>query len=244
MERFLFWQNFEILREEIKTDLFGSSPSPFKEEFHADDQIISATLVRIMKKWRSKLKEKSSQSLEETIVRPVVQAEPTEPEMPETVILSPNEAAETKILSTQPAEEEETLILPLKSSRAGNRVDIDFQDEEIIQETVILSSGEGENKSLNPERTNFDTSESDLLETVIQSPSENHQGHFKVDKKPDTANSSFEDLNASSIDKDHFKEKKTVKDNKKDTPEQDDDLAETVILQPNIEKKDKGSTHE
>jgi hypothetical protein len=237
-----FWQYFEALRENIKTELFGSSPVLFQEESQADDQLISTILSRLLKKWRSELRQKPIEPSPEMDSPPVVHAEPAEAEMPETVILSPNEAAKTIISSSQPVDEEETLILPPKSTPAGKQIDREPDDEDLVQETVILSSGEGEMKSLHTEPTGFTAAESDLAETLILSPSENHRRDLETDQTPDSSARSADDPRDSELEKDRNKEKSKAKIKKNDTLD-DDDLAETVILRSDI-GKDNNSTHE
>ena len=169
-------------------------------------------------------------------------------EQTETIILSPpperDNLAETVILSRsslppadasqgRPPEEEETLILPSGSRKNVPGPKAPSPDEELIQETIILSPGNIAKTMPRDESINPETGRDDLPETIVLSPggrskgrsdsaTPKHPGDDRTKARPQT-------------------HRKNGAERKEDASQEDDILTETIILRP---QKNKGARDE
>ena len=251
-----FWQNFEALREEIKTELFGRGSLIPREVSYSDNLAISALLNEILVRWRSKMKEqkdhKGAKEVEETLDLSTTTERAFESqkesiheneEILETVILSPDESGKKEIYSTKPKDPEETLILSPEGHPGSDKTDKALQDVEVIQETVILRSNGFKNKRPPSEPVSTGAAENDLQETVILSPGKKMTGHSDVSHQEDSTENFSKKKEVSSPAQDQGQVKKTTKEKKKDALKDEDFLAETVILRTD-KSKNKGSANE
>jgi hypothetical protein len=227
-----FWGNFEALREEIKTELFGRGSLIPRAISHSDNLAISALLNEILVKWRSKMKEqkdrKEAEEVEETLDPSATTQKAFESQKEstyengeplETVILRPGESGKKESYSTKPKDPEETVILSPEGHPGSDKA---LQDVEVIQETVILGSNDFKNKRPPSIPASTGTAENDLQETVILSPGKKSTGHSDLSQQKDLTENVLK---------------------KKDALKGEDSLAETVILRTD-KSKNKGSAKE
>jgi hypothetical protein len=246
-----FWQRFILLRDSIREALFGTAALLPTQPAAAADENIASILAALKDRWQTELKAKEQRH------PPTAQTEPppeanTADQSDRDLVEPDIETAETVIMSSEalPAspggkppekKEDETLILSaedrkrLLASLSVPKDAPDEDEEEITQETVILSSGRSTPESGPTAPSDADRNEEDLPETVILSPGQQPaNGTDKSgDRPPDhphrikaepPADSSPEDQNGSG--------RATGSDN----ADEADDLPETVIIRPRQEK--------
>jgi hypothetical protein len=215
-----FWQQFQNLRAEVAGNLFQKEPVALdrtlpSERIHpSEDEAIHDILVRIMNRWHSR-GEEAEEILKETIV---VSPEglkgepfpPTEEEEQATIILSPEGL------------KEKTIPSPVR-------------EEEVSEETVILFPEGLKEKPVPPPPKEKEVEEA-IPETVIIS----HQGtekyppSFAQGVKAEDLGPEEKALSPEEAEKLEAMKKKIKK------PEDEDFLAETVILRPKkVQDKDK-----
>ena len=231
-----FWLDYNSLRKDIKSELFGKTLSTIPIEHPSEDAAISDILKRLLARWRSQLKQPESPDADseaDTIILPGQQAAQ---DLAETVVLSPNALEKDPLSSGLPDDDEETLILPPKNRFPRQGSEIESPDEEIIQETVILSSG---NVAPPPRAEWLESAidQDDLPETVVIKP-DALSGDDLKSEAPKTARNQSNQIFRQS---DGEKVLPNVSAGKKQDPSPDDDiLEETVILRP---VKSKGPDH-
>jgi hypothetical protein len=250
-----FWQNYEALREEIKTELFGRGSLIPKKVSQSDNLAISALLNEILVRWRSKVEEqkdrKEAEQVEETLDLSTTTERAFESqkesayedgELRETVILRPHESGKKEVNSTKPSDPEETLILSPQGHPGSDKADNALQDAEVIQETVILGSDDFKNKRPPSEPVITGEAENDLPETVILAPDKKTPGNFDAGQQKDFTESFSKKKEVSTPAQDRGQAKKTTKEKKKHTLKEEDFLTETVILRTD-KSEDNGSTN-
>jgi hypothetical protein len=248
-----FWQNFDTLREEIKTELFGHGSLIPREVSHSDNLAISALLNEILIRWRSKMKapndRKEAEEIEETLNLSTKTERAFESqkesihengEILETVVVTADESSNQEIYSTKPQDSEETLILSPEGHPGSDKADKAFQDAEDIKETVILRSNGYKIRRPPSEPFSAGAAENDLQETVLLSPDKKATGHSDVSQHKDLTENFLKKKEISSPAQDQGQVKETTKEQKKDPQKDEDFLAETVILRTD-KVKDKGS---
>ncbi len=217
-----FWQQFQNLRAEVVGNLFQKEPVALDrtlpaERIHpAEDEAIHDILVRIMKRWRSR-------------------GEEAEEVLKETVVLSP-EGLKGK--PAPPAEEEEqaTVILSPEGLKEKT-IPSPVREEEVSEETVILSPEGLKEKPAPPPPKEKEVEEA-IPETVIISPrgTEKYPPSFAQGVKAQDLGPEEKTLSPEEAEKLEAMKKKIKK------PEEQDFLAETVILgprKPREKKKEK-----
>jgi hypothetical protein len=241
-----FQQNFETLRHAIKTELFGADAATraaqAKPTISADDRAIAGFLVRLLEKWRSENHQQPSYLATAPIEEKPPQSKPALDELPQTVILSPPGAEQQPKPPAPALDEEETLILPSSSREAESQPQLAATDDELIQETVILSPGGLQAQADQPASTEIHTQE-DLLETVIISPSDRHQATSDADFKGADQVPFSKDHTHATLKSDERRQEKVPSKDKEIHAGDDDFLPETIILGSG-KQKDKGLNNE
>ena len=233
-----FWQNYNALREDVKTELFGQVTAATRAEHPDDDTAISDILKRLLARWRSEIRPPEGPTFDreaETIILPGQQH--AAPDLAETIILSPNHPKKEFVSSGLADDEEETLILPSQNRFARPSPEVESPDDEIIQETVILSPG---NPALPPRAQWMDSGrgQGDLPETVVITPGARPADRAKSKSRTAVQNPS----NQIFRQPDGEKIRPNAGVGKKEDLSQDDDiLTETIILRP---EKNKGPNNE
>ena len=233
-----FWLDYNTLRTDIKTELFGQAPSATPAKYPPEDSAIADILNRLLTKWRREIRPPATPLTEED-TETVILSGPQETEaLAETVILSPSTPLEASLSSDRPTSGEETLILPSNNRPQPPNPATPSSDEELIQETVILSPGNSAPTPPGFDSINTDISQEDLPETVVLSPGRRPGGHPDI-----TARTSLHDNQTITRQQPGGdKIQPQMGAGKKEDPSQDDDiLTETVILRP---EKNKGSKNE
>jgi hypothetical protein len=237
-----FRLDYNNLRAAVKTDLFGQAPAATPAEDPSDDQFgdpaIADILNRLLAKWRREIRSPATVPTEEdteTIILPRQQAAQ---DLAETVVVSPNAPVKDPLSSGPPDDEEETLIMPPQNRFARKSPETELPDEELIQETVILTPGNSAATPARVDSINSDMGPEDLPETVVLSP-----GGRPKDRSDYAAQTYLHD-NQTNIHQQPDRENSQLQKGaeKKEDPSQDDDiLTETVILRP---EKNRGSKNE
>jgi hypothetical protein len=251
-----FWQNFEAIREQIKTKMFGRGSVAPGEPFQPDDPAISALLNEILVKWRSKIKvpndRKETEEVEETIDQSATTQRVFESrkestyengEAVETVVLRPDEIGKEESYFTKPENPEETLVLSPAEHPGSETFDNALQDAEETQETVILEPEDNRSKRPSSEPVSAGASENDLPETILLSPGQKKAKHSEVSGQKDLTENFSKQKEFSSPARNQYLAEKSSKEKKRDDPDDEDFLTETVILR-NDNAKDKGSVNE
>jgi hypothetical protein len=228
-----FWLDYNSLRAEIKTALFGPAPAAEPAGIPSDDSAIADILIRLHRQLRRQLRPAANPLTEKYTQKDSV-AEPQETGSPaETLILSPDAQMKSPISPNRGLMEEETLILPPQSRFQSPTPDPASTDEDLIQETVILRPGDTAPASAGPDPTNAGLSQDDIPETVVLSPGGHSGGRDSLSTRtslPDNQN----DLNKPPAGDPPLPQAGV--DQNADTPQDDDFLTETVILRPDKRK--------
>jgi len=235
-----FWLDYNTLRADIKTALFGQAPSATPAKYPSEDPAIADILKQLLVRWRREIRPTETPLTEEETETLILSGPQTQkPEAhAETVIQSSTTPLEASLSSDRPPEGEETLILPAKNPLNQQKPVAESPDEELIQETVILSPGSSVTTPAPINSINSDMGKEGLPETVVLSPGGRPEGRSDL------------------VARTHRHDNQTNKylrpvggigqpqrgTEKKEDPSQDDDiLTETVILRP---EKDKGTKDE
>jgi hypothetical protein len=230
-----FWLDYNSLRTNIKTELFGQVPTATPAVLPSEDPAIADILIRLHAKWRREIQPSAAPSTDNDTSK-VIRPRPQETEAPdETLILEPGAQLKTALPSDHPQADEETLILPSNNRPPSPKHPTPPSDEELIQETVILSPGNSAPKAPGFDPINTDTGrEDDLPETVVLRP-----GRPPEDGAGINAPTSLNNKPTSARQQPGEDEiQPSMGAEKKDgSPRDDDVLTETIILRPG---KDKG----
>jgi hypothetical protein len=232
-----FRLDYNSLRTDIKKELFGQAPSATPAKHPSEDPAIADILNRLLAKWRREIRPPKTPLSQENI-ETVILSGPQETEaLAETVKLSPSTPLEASLSSNPPTGEEETLILPPKNRLNPQKPEAQSPDEELIQETVILSPGNSVKTPPRVDSINSDLGQEDLPETVVLSP-----GGRPGDRSDFAARTHFHDNQTNKYQHPAGENSQPQTDTeKKEDPSQDDDIfEETVILRP---AKGKGPDH-
>ena len=164
-----FWPEFNALRADIKTALFGST-----QDFSAtaaENQAIAAVLSRLLDKWRREVQPVETSLPDENADTIILGGQQNAEDLAKTLILTPEAlrtaAGQSDEGKTQP-DEEKTLILPPENGPLTPKPEIENEsmNDEPLQETVILSP----QGRANPPKPDAEASDADSLqETVILS---------------------------------------------------------------------------
>jgi len=229
-----FWQRFEALRDTIKEALFSSEASFADTSPVEDDDAIHEILMKITSKWRDDFMTrapvpeagadvfladepavaKADAGLSEDIV--------TE----ETVILSPEDfKAEEPTVFISAEKLEETVLLKLEDvEKPGTSAPVSKISKD-LPETVILTHVVSDTQKPSPK----EPPESDIPETVIISSQDPAASQIDSDRKrlagDDSTETKKQDLSRETKGRRAEKKPTNIKD-------EDDDLPETVILDP------------
>ena len=233
-----FWRDYNTLRTDIKTELFGQALPATAIRSPSEDLPIADILSRLLVKWRREIRPPEA-SLTEAEAQTVILPGPQErPDLAATVILSPGSPPEAPVTSGRPPEEEETLILPSGIRNNAPTPKAPLPDEELIQETVILSPGRIAEAPTPVDSIIPATAGDDLPETIVLSPGARPKG------RPDSGAPATRHDNRTNpprpADRENSRRNMAEK-RKEDASEDDDILTETVILRP---QKNKGSRDE
>ena len=235
-----FWLDYNTLRTDIKTELFGQAPSATPAKYASEDPAIADILKQLLAVWRREIRLPETPLTEEeteTLILSGPQTQKMEA-LAETVIQSPITPLEASLASDHPPEGEETLILPAKNRLNPQKPEAESLDEELIQETVILSPGHSATTPVPVDSINSVMGKEDLPETVVLSPGGHPEGRSDFvarTYRPDNQTNNYRQPAWEDSQPQRGTEKK-------EDPSQDDDiLTETVILRP---EKDKGTKDE
>ena len=223
-----FWQDYNSLRTDIKTELFGLAPTATPAALASEDPAIADILIRLHAKWRREIQPPAA-ALTENDTQKVILPGPQETEAPaETLILAPGAQLKTSLPSDHPPAGEETLILPFDNRPQPPKHATPPSDEELIQETVILSPGNSTPKApgFDPIYTDMGR-EDDLPETVVLTP-----GRRPGDGAGISARTSLHDNPTRQQPGEDEIQPSMGAGNKDGSPRDDDVLTETVILRP------------
>lgn len=240
-----FGHKLEHLRQQIKDDLFSTKPFVPAEEPEANDKIIYNILKKIMNA-RQERGETSSDELKTGHVLPQpdhTADDKTAPDIQEdtdvfkTVVLSSDDELTENLTGIEQKQEpgeaipvpesepDETLILtPERLEPPGMSDNFDHYDED-MEETVILSPDEIEQK-LKPSSK---SEEDDLPETVIISPEQGSSGYPEVPPGPCLQDFGSENIEKGGVVSD---EMMTGENKKAEKSEPDEFLEETIFIQP------------
>jgi hypothetical protein len=219
-----FWLDYDTLRTDIKTELFGQAPAASAAEFPSADTAIADILNRLLAKWRGEIPPADKEA--KTII---LSGKLKADTLAETVIRSPRAPLEASLPSDRPPEEEETLILPRDNRINPQKPEPGSSDEEIIQETVILSPNHSAGTPAQVDSINADPDKDDLPETIVLSPKGRPKGRSDLAerKKPHDNRT-----NASTHAAEETIRLQTGAKKKQETSQDDDVLTETIILRP------------
>lgn len=238
-----FWQNFEMLREEIKSELFGRGILIRKKASQSDNLAISAILNEILVRWRSNTKEtkdrKESAEVLGTSALSTTTERAFEPqkestykngEILKTIISSPDDSRKKEIYFTKPKDPEETFIISPARPPGSDKGDDALRDEDVVQKTVILGSGDFESTSPRFEQIGTGVTENDLPETFLLPPGKKTTENFGVSKQKDFTERFSQKKKVLGSARDQDQAKKTAKENKKEDLKDGGSLTETVLL--------------
>jgi hypothetical protein len=227
-----FWLEYNALRAEIKSELFGQQDQAIAAELASEDSAIADILIRLHAKWRREIQPPATPPTEDEIETVILPGPPETEDLAETQILTPGDPVKTSLSSEHPASEEDTLILPSYSQPPSDHA-TPPSDDELIQETVILSPGHSAPLPPGSGSANADNDEDDLQETVVLSP-----GRSPGIESGTTARTSLPGDQPNTHQQpggDKNQLPLGTRDNE-DSPQDDDILTETVILQPGKHK--------
>jgi hypothetical protein len=234
-----FWLDYNTLRTDIKSELFGQAPMATPAALESEDPAIADILIRLHAKWRREIRPPASPPTEndtQTVIIPGPQKNQTPAE---TLILAPDAQLKTSLPSDHAPTGEETLVLPSNNRPQPPIPAIPSSDDDLIQETVILSPGNTAPKPPGVDSINTDIGrEDDLPETVVLSPGRHPGGRSNPATRtslPENQTDLRQQPGADNIQPQMGAEKK------EDSSQDDDILTETVILRPG---KDKGFQNE
>ncbi len=226
--RFAF--SLQSLKKEIADVMLGRTDLRAPRQDTAHDHAISALLLRLQDKWRAELEiDTDSRDPDQTIAMPLSEKAVRESDRPAfdreqgspTVVITPEEAAERGFSHTPSDNQEETLVLSAESYPANKKANVKTADEDIVQETIVLSSKDIFNTESTITPPHPDSGEIDLGATVVVSPARNSTRNPAVETGTG---------NASAKETDRKTRAATHQENK-------DILTETVVLRPKKEKK-------
>jgi len=233
-----FWLDYKTLRADIKTELFGQAPPAAPTQSVSEDSPIADILNRLLVKWRSEIRPPEAPLTEEETATVILPAPQETPNLAETVILSPSNPPEAALSSGPPPEEEETLILPSGIRNKAPTPKAPLPDEELIQETVILSPGKIVRTPTPVDSRNPASGSEDLQETIVLSPGGRPKGRSDsgapINRHDNRANPHRQP------DRENTRGNRG-EERKEDASQDDDILTETIILRP---QKHKGSRDE
>lgn len=233
-----FWRDYKTLRTDIKSELFGQAPAATPTPAPSEDFQIKDILNRLLVKWREEIRPSETPRTEEDTETVILSPPPERPDLAETVILSRNSPPETSASSGHPPEEEETLILPSGSRNNAPTPKAPLPDEELIQETVILSPGKIAGAPTRADAGNPATDGEDLAETIVLSPGGRPRSRSDLGGPTDLQGNR---TNTPRQPESVSHQGNADGENKEGPSEDDDILTETVILRP---QKHKGSRDE
>jgi hypothetical protein len=229
-----FWQKFEALRDTTKEALFASEASFANISPGEDGDAIHEILMKITSKWRDDFRTGPAVPEAGADVFPADEpaAAKTDGGLPEnivtaeTVILSPQDfkAEEPTVLISAEKLEETVLLKPEDAEKPETSAPVSKISTD-LPETVILTHGVSDIQKPSPK----EPPESDIPETVIISSLDPAASQIDSDRKrpagDDSAETKKQDLSRET--KGQPAEKKPI-----DIKDKDDDLPETVILDP------------
>ena len=237
-----FWPEYDTLRTDIKMALFGqedrATPAGISSEDPAADPAIADILIRLHAKWRRENQPSATPLTKNDTPKVNLTGRPETEEPAETMILTPGDQLKTSLSSDRPTAGEETLILPSNSRSQPPNPAVPSSDEELIQETVILSPGNSAAAPVGLDSTNSNMGQEDLPETVVLSPGRHSGGRSNPAARtplPDHQTNLRQQPGGDNIHPPKGAEKK------EGVPQDDDILTETVILRPG---KDRGLPNE
>jgi hypothetical protein len=239
-----FNQQFDELRNSVQRSLFSGRESA--EQFDAADRnaAIAHILQDLSRRWRSEPAQRSvAEDLQATVLvsRKIAADNASaaalarlDDDLQKTVILQPKppvpEAAEQS--RTAEEEEEKTVILSARAAGLPTRPDNEPPEDDLIQETVLLSSRESIPGFTGPQVSQPVPREPDLPEAIIQSPGEQDLEKTVIQRPVDSGASN----NRKEADDQDLEQtivmKPTAGKDKKPAAETEDDLGETVIMKP------------
>jgi hypothetical protein len=235
-----FRQAFGKLRGQIKQRLFY--PEDFAEipESVSDDKAVHDILLTIMEKWRGAV-EARPQEVEKTDVWPSTDREPldrtamvADVERPteETAIIVPDESGEGVSAPEEVGEAwEETVVLPPTEGEGLDQAAPSPEEETEMRETVILAPEEWEREIPPPDQSSV---ESDLPETVIISPAKKSVAPPEPSSPLEAEEAGLEKGAAlpGRAPEQEPEDTLDLEKSEEEEAEEDDFLAETVILRP------------
>jgi hypothetical protein len=233
-----FWQDYKTLRTDIRNELFGQALPATPIQSPSEAPPIADILNRLLVKWRREIRLPEAPLMEEEAATVILPGPQERPDLAATVILSPSSPPEAPVSSGRPPEEEETLILPSGTRNNAPTPKTPLPDEELIQETVILSPGRIAGAPAPVDSINPATGGEDLPETIVLSPGARPKG------RPDFGAPANRHDNRTNPRRqaDGENSRRNMGDERKEDASEDDDiLTETVILRP---QKHKGSRDE
>jgi hypothetical protein len=222
-----FCQQLEVLKEEVKKNLFQESPQDEQYTQPSQAQAIYSILTAIIDKWRLRIETEKEEALEKTVVLstedfqkevviPEVKREEREEEvLAETVVLSHEEFQ--KQAGTPPVEE---------------------VAREDLAETVVLSPGGGQKKVVDPAFKKEEGEEEALEKTVVISPVDAFKGSSGPPREFPLGKAGTKEKEVPSKVSTNAKAvKKTAEE-----PPDGDFVAETIFISP--DQKDRDKTNE
>jgi hypothetical protein len=224
-----FWLDYNSLRTEIKKELFGLAPTASPTELSSDDPMIADILIRLLAKWRGEIQPPATPETEKKAEDTTASEAKKMEALAETVILSPAARPDADASPDRSTAEEETLILRSGDLPPSPVTDIPSSDDDLIQETVILSPGDSAPSSAGVDLNNSGNDPDDLPETVVLSPG-GRPDHAARKSPPDNQTEQHQ-----RPDRENRKPQSGAEKKSEPLPD-DDDLSETVILKPNKKK--------
>jgi hypothetical protein len=240
-----FRQNFQTLRDNLQAELLGREMLSSEATTRDNDSAILTVLQELLRRWQFEHKAEQLITDEEGQDRTpsVVDAEgpapdedwearDTDEEMPETVILTPDELKKNSELFDQM--EDETVILTSEDRQRLEALDDRPKDEDLMMETVVLRSEDLKSADIEGQLKSGEQQVDDIPETIHLSPTKkNSESH--ANKGAFTADSGMEGNKQAAAHQENAAQKEDVSDHRKSSSnddEDDDPLAKTVILHP------------
>jgi hypothetical protein len=224
-----FWLDFNTLRADIKIELFGQEDRAAPAAASSEDPAIADILIRLHAKWRREMQPPTTPPTENDTQK-ISLPGPQETGAPdETRILAPGDQLKSPLPSDLSTSEEETLILPSYDRPPPPNHTTPSSDDQLIQETVILSPGNSAPQPPGMDSITSDKSQEDLPETVVLTPRKrpgDGAGLKARTSRPGNQPNTGQQPGGDKI------QPPMRAENKEGSPQDDDILTETVVLRP------------
>jgi hypothetical protein len=237
-----FDQQFDALRQSVLQELFSGKQLAEQSDTPSQNAAILHILQNLSHKWRSEMRQPAvAEDLEATVLvskkmtadSDTAAAVPRlDDDLQKTVILQPKPPVRETADQPRTTDEEKTVILSSRTPASQPAPDNEPPEDDLIQETVLLSSRESIPGLTGPKITLPKPPEPVLPETMSQSPGEEYLEETVIQRPVDSGASK----SRNAADDDGLEQtivlKPSADKDKKSVPDIEDDLGETMIMKP------------